>query len=149
MLLYVSSRDLLNISGKKIDRNRGLYIPLAIVNAVYEFDDAMLNIVPQMISKFRMKFFSASFRATNIFTEDSGFTEMNDVEYIGAMLTMQTKDFLIAKNTAESLLSLQTSTKFTYCNEKNFHAQMEFEFCLIYSKDKHKMFKIDGRLKFS
>lgn len=52
-LLYVIFRDVLQHVGLSVDRRRGLYMPEAIANALYQSDETMSNTASQFIADFK------------------------------------------------------------------------------------------------
>lgn len=52
-LLFEILRDVFQVAGVAVDRRRRLYIPQAIVNAVYQSDNAMLTTAFSLIADFK------------------------------------------------------------------------------------------------
>lgn len=123
-VLFVILRDILHFSGITIDKRRGLYIPQAIVNKVYESDNSMRSTATSFIADFKL---SASRQTTSGATTitDASTPTHTDSESFWRRVDNANKRFSEQERYSGILAespNLQEVRKayLTYCNQKDF-----------------------------
>lgn len=127
-ILFVIFRDILKLVGINVEHQRGLYIPQAIVNSVYESDNGLRNPASSLISEFEFTNAHSSSTSPGLQVESHNRTN-GESESFWRRVDNTNRRFSDRERYSGILAESPNLAEIrkpytTYCNQRTFHDQI-------------------------